>query len=73
MPKYRVTYVDSCLREAVIQASSPEHAEKLASRQMENAQHHHIVDVWNDDWAVEPYKRPPLVNRRCWECGETRE
>ena len=72
MSKYRVTYVDSCLREAVVEASSPEAAEEAVRRQMEDAQHHHAVDAWNDDWQAEPYKRPPIVNRTCFECGETR-
>jgi P2-related tail formation protein len=40
---------------------------------MEDAHHHHAVDAWNDDWCTEPYKRPPIVNHTCFECGETRD
>ena len=72
MFKYRVTYVDSCLREAVVEASCPEAAEQSVRRQMEDAQHHHAVDAWNDDWCTEPYKRPPIVNRTCFECGKAK-
>ena len=73
MAKYRVTYVDSCLREAVVEAGSPKAAEESVRRQLEHAQHHHVIDDWNDDWCTEPYKRPPIVNRTCFECGETRD
>jgi hypothetical protein len=40
---------------------------------MENGEHHHTSDGWTDDWEVEPYRRPPLVNRHCFECGDRRE
>ena len=73
MPKFRVTYVDSVLRETVVEAPSSEEAETIARTQMENAEHHHTSDGWTDDWQVEPYRRPPLVNRHCFECGERRE
>ena len=73
MSKFRVTYVDSVLREAVVQAPSAEEAEQTVRSQMENAEHHHVSDGWTDDWHVEPYRRPPLVNRSCFECGENRE
>ena len=69
MAKYRVTYVDSCLREAVVEAVSPEAAKESVRGQMEHAQHHHAIDAW----CTEPYKRPPIVNRTCFECGETRD
>jgi len=73
MPRFRVTYVDSVLREAVVDSVSPEAAEEAVRAQMENAEHHHACDAWNDDWQVEPYRRPPLVNRSCFECGDNRE
>ena len=72
MPTFRVTYVDSVLRETVVEADSAEAAEEVARLQMENAEHHHSCDVWNDDWQVELYRRPPLDNRYCFECGEAR-
>lgn len=73
MPKFRVTYTDSVLREAVVNASSKQEAEAIVRSQMENAEHHHTSDGWTDDWEVQPYRRPPLVNRHCFECGEQRE
>ena len=73
MPKYRVTYVDSVLREAVVESASSAAAEEIVRAQMENAQHHHACDAWNDDWSVEACRRPPFVNRSCFECGENRE
>ena len=73
MSKYRVTYVDSCLREAVVDTDSPEAAEEAVRQQMETGEHHHAVDAWNDDWAAEPHKPHSLVNRTCFECGKERE
>lgn len=72
MSKYRVSYVDCCLREAVVEATCPEAAEQAVRLQMEDALHHHAVEDWNDAWHAEPYKWPPIVNRRCFECGELR-
>lgn len=73
MPKFRVSYVDSVLREAVVEAASAEAAEEAVRAQMENAEHHHACDAWNDDWAVDPYRHAPVANRHCFECGEIRE
>lgn len=72
MARYRVTYVDSVLREVVLDAENDDEAEALARKQVDEAQHHHAVDAWNDDWQAEPYRRQPVVNRRCFECGEER-
>ena len=72
MPKFRVTYVDSVLREAVVNAPSSEEAEVIVRAQMESADHHHTCDAWNDDWQIAPYRRAPLVDRHCFECGEVR-
>ena len=72
MLKFRVTYIDSVLREAVVEAPSSEEAEAIVRTEMEDAQHHHACDAWNDDWQIEPYRHAPLVNRSCFECGEVR-
>ena len=72
MARYHVTYVDSVLREVVLDAAGAEQAEELAREQLERAQHHHAVDAWNDEWHAEPYRRQPAVNRHCFECGEER-
>ena len=73
MKTYRVSYVESVLREVVVEGASEEHATDIARLQMENAEHHHAVDVWNTDWSAEPSVKGPLVNARCFECGEVRE
>jgi hypothetical protein len=72
MTKYRVTYVESILREAVVEAENPEVAEDFVLGQRECAEHHHAVDVWDDDWQVEEHLTTPVVNRSCFECGQTR-
>ena len=72
MPKFRVSYVDSVLREAVVEAVSAEEAEVAVRTQIENAEHHHACDAWNDDWTVEPYRHAPVVDRHCFECGSLR-
>ena len=72
MTTYRVTYVDSVLRETIVNAPTPEHAEDKARSEMESATHHHAVDVWQDDWHAEEYAPPDVSNQFCWECGQRR-
>ena len=69
MTRYRVTYTDSVLRVALIDAYSPEHAEQITQAQMENAEHHHALDTWNDDWQVERLRQ--AHPRCCFECGQS--
>ena len=45
MTTYRVTYVDSVLRETIVKASTPEQAEDKVRSEIESATHHHAVDV----------------------------
>ena len=73
MKPYCVTYVESILREVLVDAAGEEHALDVARLQMENAEHHHATDVWNSDWSAEPAPKSPLVNARCFECGELRK
>ena len=73
MTSYRVSYVESVLREVVVNASCEPHAIDVARLQMEDAQHHHATDVWNANWFAEPADKRPVVNARCFECGEVRE
>jgi len=72
MTTYRVTYVDSILRETIIEAATPEHAEDMARHEIELGKHHHSVDVWQDDWQAQEYDPPDNGNEYCWECGERR-
>jgi hypothetical protein len=71
--EYRVTYVDSVLREVTVTASSEDEAIHLARAGLEAADHHHTCDAWNDDWQAEIHRHRPVVNRHCFECGEVRE
>ena len=66
MKKYTVTYVESVLREAVIEAKTAEAAEDLVRQQYLEAEHHHAVDVWSDDWQVHDSKPSSWS---CFECG----
>ena len=72
MIKYRVSYGDSILRETVVHASTAEQALDMVRDEIGFGKHHHAADVWQDDWAAEPYQRPPVVNRTCCECGDRR-
>ncbi len=72
MTKYRVSYVERILREVVIDAKNDQAAEDQAHQQQEAAEHHHAVDVRNDDWQVEANKASPRFNGYCLECGTPR-
>jgi len=72
MNKYRVTYIESILREVVIHAKTTEDAENMAHQQYLEAEHHHAVDVWNDDWQVNDCKPSSWPNLYCFECGAIR-
>ena len=71
MPTFQVTYLDSVLRQAIVQAEDAERAEELVREQMEDAEHHHAVDAWTDDWQVEPLAHQLHYTRPCFECGKT--
>ena len=73
MPTYRVTYVDSVLCEAFVDAENGHKAEIIGRQQMENAEHHHAVDAWNDDWQAQPRAAAHVFNHCCFECGQGRE
>jgi hypothetical protein len=73
MPTYRVTYTDSVLREAVVEAGNADDAEDLVRGQIDSAEHHHAVDAWNDDWQAEPCTRQSRRSLCCFECGQIRE
>ena len=73
MPTYRVTYTESVLREAIIEAQDAQQAEDLAIEQRELAEHHHAVDVWDDDWQAKLFQPLPSAARACFECGKRRD
>jgi hypothetical protein len=70
MPTFEVTYVDSVLRAAVVEAGTAEEAETLVREQMEQAEHHHAFDAWNDDWQAQLVSKQTDFSRRCFECGQ---
>ena len=70
---YRVTYEESVLREATVKAEDETRAIDTIRQQLENAEHHHAVEVWDHAWSAEPATKRPTVNARCFECGELRE
>ena len=73
MTTYRVTYVDSVLREAIVEAENPDQAETVVRQQMENVGHHHAVDAWNEDWQAQPRSASPILHPCCFECGQETE
>ena len=73
MKTYRVTYEESILREAIVEDTSEARAIDAVRQQLDDAEHHHAVEVWDHAWSAEPATKRPLVNARCVECGEVRE
>ncbi len=73
MTSYRVSYVESVLREVVVDVSCEPHAIGVARQQMDDAQHHHAADVWNSNWFAESAEKRAPVRERCFECGAKTE
>ena len=73
MTSNRVSYVESVLCEAVVDAMCESHATGVARRQMEDAEHQCDADVWNPDWFAEPAEKRPPGNERCFESGNVRK
>lgn len=73
MNEYRVTYTESILREAFVEASGPDEAVEAARAEFDDAQHHHAVDLWLDDFQAEESRPRPAAKRICFECGASRD
>jgi len=73
MNEYRVTYTESILREAFVEASGPDEAVEAARAEFDDAQHHHAVDLWLDDFQAEESRPRPATKRICFECGASRD
>ena len=73
MNDYRVTYPESILREAIVEASGPDEAIEAARAEFDDATHHHAVDIWLDDYQAKLSRPRPAAKRICFECGESRD
>ena len=69
MPRYRVTYVESSLRECFIAADTRDEAIEKVRAEFENGQHHHMVDGWDDDWSAVLNAMANGKAKPCIECG----
>ena len=65
---YRVTYVESVLREVYVAAYSAQKANDFAIEQQQNAEHHHAINIWCNDWQAEPAGCSPVRRAACYEC-----
>lgn len=71
MPTFEVTYVHAVLCAAVVEPVSVEEAETLVREQMEQSEHHHAFDAWNDDWQAVLLTKQPNISHRCFDCGQS--
>lgn len=65
---YRVSYVDTVVRETFVNARDENEAEDVVEGQIAQGDHHHMIDAYRDDMQAEPVSsigRRPL----CFECG----
>ena len=69
---YRVSYVDTVVRETFVLARDENEAEDVVEAQIAECQHHHAIDAYHDDIAAEAVAE---VGRRptCFECGQVPE
>jgi len=65
---YRVSYVDTVVRETFVSAHDEQEAEDIVEAQIADAEHHHAIDAYHDDVQAEPVA---ATGRRptCFECG----
>jgi hypothetical protein len=64
---YRVTYVDSVIREAYVEARDENGAEELVEEEFSDGVHHHAIDAYHDDMQALPTE--DRTRRSCFECG----
>jgi hypothetical protein len=67
---FRVSYVDSVIRETFVTATDKNEAEVIVEQQIADAEHHHAIDAYHDDMQTERGSRASA--RTCFECGRTR-
>lgn len=69
---YRISYVDTVVRETFVNACDENEAEDIVEAQIADARHHHAIDAYHDDVqaeAVDGIGRRPT----CFECGGSSE
>lgn len=69
---YRVSYVDTVVRETFVNARDENEAEDIVEAEIADARHHHAIDAYHDDVQAQHVAE---VGRRptCFECGGTSE
>ena len=67
---FRVSYVDTVVRETFVRAYDENEAEDIVEAQIAEAEHHHAIDAYHDDVQTESVTeigpRPT-----CFECGSS--
>jgi hypothetical protein len=64
---FRVSYVDTVVRETFVTASDENEAEIIVEQQIADAEHHHAVDAYHDDMQTE--RATGASTHSCFECG----
>jgi len=67
---YRVSYVDTVVRETFVNACDENEAEDIVEAQIADADHHHAIDAYHDDVQAEAVAAIGR-SRTCVECGRT--
>ena len=69
---YRVSYVDTVVRETFVHAHDANEAEDIVEAEIADARHHHAIDAYHDDVQAEAVTG---ITRRptCFECGKASE
>ena len=66
---FRVSYVDTIVREAFVEARDEEEAQEIVTAQTLDGQHHHAIDVDVIDMQAEQVTE--IGDRpSCFECGD---
>lgn len=67
---FRVSYVDTVVRETFVNARDENEAEDIVEGQIAQGDHHHMIDSYRDDTQAEPVTD---ISRRpmCFECGHS--
>lgn len=65
---FRVSYVDTVVRETFVEAATESQAEAIVEEQVHDGVHHHAIDTYHDDMQVLP--AGDGNRRRCFECGQ---
>jgi hypothetical protein len=66
---FRVSYVDTVIRQAYILATDEDQANDIIEEQISNGIHHHAIDAYHDDMQAEPADESTRCC--CFECGKS--